>query len=243
MNKTEKALLQLTGRALFGTPADFEPSAVDWSALYHEASNQALSLLIWDTLSDEERGSVPDDVGIRWEQDSFRHIMNNEQLLYEQEQVIQLLTAASIPCVILKGSSSAANYPQPSLRIMGDIDLLVRPEQQMEAVKALQANGYGDVLDEKHHCHMTLHKDEIAVEVHKEPNGLFLDGNSEILGRIRNYFSDAIDRRQFMDGLPVPSDEHQAIILILHKLEHFTTSGLGLRQLCDWAVFVEKKDG
>jgi len=241
MNETEKVLLQLTGRALFGALADFNSSAVDWFALYQEATAHALSLLIWDALSDEEQALIPEDIVIRWEQDSFRHIMSNEQLLYEQEQVIQILEDASIPCVILKGSSSAAYYPSPSLRIMGDIDLLVRPEQQMEAVKVLQANGYGDVLDENHHCHMTISKDGITVEVHKEPNGLLLNDNSESLRKIREYFSDAIDRRQFIGGLPVPSDEHQAVILILHKLEHFMLSGLGLRQLCDWAVFVDNK--
>ncbi|MCB7187645.1 nucleotidyltransferase family protein, partial [Anaerostipes caccae] len=29
-------------------------------------------------------------------------------------------------------------------------------------------------------------------------------------------------------------------MLLLHKLEHITSSGLGLRQLCDWAVFVHR---
>ncbi len=241
MSETENILLQLTGRALFGVPTDFDPSIADWSALYQESTAQALSLLIWDTLSDEERSFVPDDIERLWEQDSCSHVMYNEQLLYEQQQVIRLLEDAAVPCVILKGSSSAANYPDPSLRIMGDIDLLVKPKQQIEAVKVLQANGFGDVLDENHHCHMTVSNEEITVEIHKEPNGLLLNNNSESLRKIREYFDDAIDRRQFVGGLPFPSDEHQAVVLILHKLEHFMLSGLGLRQLCDWAVFVNNK--
>ncbi|MCD8049614.1 MAG: nucleotidyltransferase family protein [Clostridia bacterium] len=241
MSETENILLQLAGRALFNAPTSFDPAAADWAALYQEAAAQALSLLIWDTLSDEERSFVPDDIKRLWEQYSFNCVVYNELLLCEQEQVIRLLEDASVPCVILKGSSSAANYPNPSLRVMGDIDLLVEPERQMEAVKLLQANGYGDVLDENHHCHMTLSKEEITVEIHKEPNGLLLNNNSESLRKIREYFSDAIDKRQFINNLPFPSDEEQAVILILHKLEHFMLSGLGLRQLCDWAVFVNNK--
>ncbi len=241
MNETEQILLELTGRALFHAPAAFDPAGTDWPALYREASNQALSLLIWDALTDGERMAVPEEVALRWEQDSFQHIMGNEQLLYEQERVIQLLDDANIPCAILKGSSSAVCYPQPSLRIMGDIDLLVKPEQQMEAVKVLQAYGYGDVLDEAHHCHMTIHKGGIAVEVHKEPNGMFMNADAEIAQKLHDYFADAVDRRQIVDGLPFLSDEQQAVVLILHKLEHFMTSGLGLRQLCDWAVFVAEK--
>ncbi|MCD7844643.1 MAG: nucleotidyltransferase family protein [Oscillospiraceae bacterium] len=241
MNETEKTLLQLTGRALFSTPTDFDPAKVDWASLYQEATNQAVSLLIWDALSDKERALIPDDIAHHWEQDSFRHIMSNEQLLYEQEQVLQAFKEASIPCAILKGSSSAACYPQPSLRVMGDIDILVKPEQQMRAVEALQANGYGDILDEAHHCHMTIHKDSFTVEVHKEPNGMFMNMDAEIGEKLHGFFADAVDRRQIVNGLPFLSDEQQAVVLILHKLEHFMTSGLGLRQLCDWAVFVNAR--
>ncbi len=241
MNRTETILLQLTGRALFNTPTDFDPAAADWSALYQEATIQAVPLLIWDTLTNGERATIPENIASRWEQDSFRFLMRNERILYEQEQVLKLLEDSGIPCVILKGSSSAANYPRPSLRIMGDIDLLVKPEQQMEAVRLLQANGYGDILDETHCCHMTIHKGDVRVEVHKEPNGLFLDHDEESLEKIRVFFHDTVDRRRFADGIPVASDDQQAMVLILHKLEHFLTSGLGLRQMCDWAVFVNRK--
>lgn len=241
MNETEKTLLQLTGRALFKASAAFDPNTVDWSALYQESSNQAMSLLIWDAFSDEEQTVIPKDIVLRWEQDSFHRIMSNEQLLYEQEQVLQVLDEASISCVILKGSSSAANYPHPSLRIMGDIDILVKPEKQMEAVEVLQEYGYGDVLDENHHCHMTIRKDGFTVEVHKEPNGIFMNMNVDIGQKLHGFFADAVDRRQIVNGLPFLSDEQQAVVLILHKLEHFLTSGLGLRQLCDWATFVDRK--
>lgn len=239
--KTETILLQLTGRALFHAPTDFDPAEVDWHALYQEATIQALPLLIWDTLTDEERSAVPEAVASHWEQDSFRFLMRNERILYEQKEVLRLLADAGIPCAILKGSSSAACYPQPSLRILGDIDILVKPEQQMEAVELLQANGYGDILDERHPCHMTIYKGNVCVEVHKEPNGLFKDENAESLEKIRNYFREAVDQRRFAGDLPVLSDEQQAIVLLLHKLEHFITSGLGLRQMCDWAVFVNQK--
>lgn len=241
MTETEHILLQLTGRALFDMPAAFDSAATDWEALYREARNQALPLLIWDAFTEEERACIPDAVATRWEQSALLHIMKNEQLLYEQTQVLQQLDAAGILCVILKGSASAACYPNPSLRVMGDIDLLVKPEQQREAVKVLQAHGYGEVLEETHHCHMTISKGEITVEVHWEPNGLLLNGNAESLREIRRFLGDAVERRQFTDGLPVPADDQQALILLLHKMEHFFLSGLGLRQLCDWAVFVGKK--
>lgn len=151
----------------------------------------------------------------------------NEQLLNEQNSVLRLMESCGIPCVILKGSSSAANYPNPSLRIMGDIDILVSPEHQAAAVEILQKNGYGEILDESHHCHMTISKNNITVEVHKEPNGLIFNENKEIDKNIREFFSDAIKNRQFTGEIPILSDEHQAVALILHKLEHFFVRRVG----------------
>ncbi|MCD8118528.1 MAG: nucleotidyltransferase family protein [Lachnospiraceae bacterium] len=241
MNHTEKILLQLTARALFDSPTDFDPAATDWAALYREASNQSLTILLWDALTEEERRFLPKTVAWYWEQDMLIHLLNNEQLRNEQQHILQLLTGAKIPCVILKGSSAAIYYPNPTLRTMGDIDILVKPEHQMEVVHILQEQGYGDVVGDEHHCHMALHKEDYTIEVHREVNGLFLGKKSKCVQRIRRYLEDALERRQYIDGLPVLADDQQAVVLLLHKLEHFLTSGLGLRQICDWAVFVEEK--
>lgn len=241
MNETEKTLLQLVGRALFGARTGFDPASVSWAEVYEECGSQALTLLVWDALTEEERACLPGELSRRWEQDAMRHIISNEQLAYEQRQVIETLTGAGIPCVILKGTSSALCYPNPALRAMGDIDLLVSPAQQREAVRLLQRQGYGDALDENHHCHLTIVKDGIDVEVHREVNGLLLVDDAASLRKFRDFFADALERRQTADGLPMLADDQQAVSLLLHKLEHFLLSGLGLRQLCDWAVFVEKK--
>jgi len=50
-----------------------------------------------------------------------------------------------------------------------------------------------------------------------------------------------LEKRQRIGGLPFLSDKHQALVLILHKLKHFLHNELGLRQLFDWAMFVDKK--
>ena len=36
----------------------------------------------------------------------------------------------------------------------------------------------------------------------------------------------------------VPSEFHHGLVLLLHTARHMTTGGVGLRQICDWAVFV-----
>jgi hypothetical protein len=66
------------------------------------------------------------------------------------------------------------------------------------------------------------------------------------LGRLgekaRAYLSDAVDTAKITerDGvqIPVPAPEKHGAILLLHSSHHLLGEGLGLRHLCDWAVFV-----
>ncbi len=238
MTQMDTLLLDVLGEALFSVPAPL-PTQADCTALLQEARAQAVVPLVFDTL--DRKGVLSQPLKDVWLPRVFMYMQKNEQLAQEQQQILRWLSQAAIPAVILKGSVSAMAYPNPSLRVMGDIDLLVEPHRQRQAVAALQAYGYGEVADETHPCHFTLRKDGITVEIHKEPNGLFLNSHTAVSEKIRAFLADAVAQRQTEDGLPVPPDDCQAVILILHKMEHFMLGGLGLRQLCDWAAFANKK--
>ena len=45
----------------------------------------------------------------------------------------------------------------------------------------------------------------------------------------------------FSNGITfsVPSDAHHGLILLLHMGHHMVAEGLGLRHLCDWALFLK----
>lgn len=65
-------------------------------------------------------------------------------LLLESEclQVVRWLQDAGVGPRVLKGSAVAhLDYPDPSLRLFGDVDLIVRPEEFDPAVAALAAHG------------------------------------------------------------------------------------------------------
>ncbi len=240
MTQTEQIVLGLVGRALFATPYRLLVGA-DMAAVLKEANAQKVLPLLYASLDEEEKKAIPADMTAKLKIMLFSTVAANERLLHEQARVIALLEAKNIPYAILKGSSAAAYYPDPTLRSMGDIDILVLPEQQKETIALLQTDGYGEVLEENHHCHLTVVKNGISVEVHKEPNGFFSNRDKRIEQRLRALFSTAIAERAQTGTFAVLSDTHQAVVLILHKLEHFLSGGLGLRQLCDWAVFVKHR--
>ncbi len=241
MNITEKTVLDLIGRALFGADVKL-PENIDFKLLYDEANIQTVLPLVYSAMTVEERSLFSVDEKKKWDNLLFSMIMFNEQLWFEQEQVINALDKNNIPCVILKGSSCAMYYPEPSLRVMGDIDILVEPEAQMDAVRVLQGElGYGEIIDKEHKRHYGISKGNVTVEVHNEPGGLSSNENEEVAIRVRALLSTAVKERIRYNNIYITSDLHHALVLILHKLNHFLSGGLGLRQLCDWALFVNAK--
>ncbi len=240
MLQHEKTLLDLIGRALFSADVVI-PEDIDYALLHKEAVAQAVQLLVFDALTEKEKAAMPQEILNVWRKQGLMTTVLGEQVLAQQSIVLKTLAEKNIPCAVLKGSSVAANYPNPTLRAVGDIDLLVPPDLQMAATEALQEIGYGEILEEEHHCHYTVKKGKIAVEIHSEPNGIQYATDSSVAASLRELFDKALENIDQKGDIPVLSVERQAVTLLLHKLEHFLGAGLGIRQLCDWACFVNKQ--
>ncbi len=238
MNACERTILHLLGRALFGAEIALD-TTVDWKALYKEARLQTVLPLAYSALTEEERAQMPDDVKGKWKQAFFQNVLSNEQLLYEQTQIVRMLEEKEIPCVILKGKGAALHYPDPSLRVLGDIDLLVELRQIERVTELLQEQGFADIHDGD--LHIAMRKDRTVVELHKKPITLDFNENEKIERAVERFFADIMENRQTVEGTPLPAYKHQAVVLLMHKLTHFLNGELGLRQLCDWAVFVKAR--
>lgn len=235
MDTVSNALLTLLGRALFSADTGDLPENTDWTALYREARAQAVHLLVYDCLRQSERAAMPPKLGAQWKKSALMTLWNNEQVKSEQTLVLDALQKADIPCVLLKGSSSAMCYPKPELRCAGDVDLLVSKDTLDRAEQLLEGMGYVPPTT-PHHCHISMQRGSFVTELHFEPNGI---PDGPIGESIRAFFRDAEQASVFENGMPILPLCKRAVVMLLHKLQHITGSGLGLRQMCDWAVFVK----
>lgn len=235
MDTVSNALLTLLGRALFSADTGDLPENTDWTALYREACAQAVHLLVYDCLRQSERAAMPPKLGAQWKKSALMTLWNNEQVKSEQTLVLDALQKAGIPCVLLKGSSSAMCYPKPELRCAGDVDLLVSKDTLDRAEQLLEGMGYVPPTT-PHHCHISMQRGSFVTELHFEPNGI---PDGPIGESIRAFFRDAEQASVFENGMPILPLCKRAVVMLLHKLQHITGSGLGLRQMCDWAVFVK----
>ena len=235
--EVNEILLGLLGRALFASNFTFDPKTAPWETLMKEAQAQTVELLVFDALTGSERAWMPKEIAESWQFAALRRYGRNEQLRHEQEQILQALSKAEIPALVLKGFACAENYPNPILRCAGDIDLLVGKEGVERAKAVLEEMDY-IASEEPHPFHVHMRKNQYVVELHHEPAGIPMDG---VGVELRAFFAGSEKEPAQRNGIPVLPREKEVVMLLLHKLEHIVSSGLGLRQLCDWAVFLNRE--
>ncbi|MBE6786751.1 MAG: hypothetical protein E7537_00215 [Ruminococcaceae bacterium] len=235
LSPTQEALLALLKP---NSEFDFSTlSAEDWEAVRKESISQAVPLLaIEGTLNHTHL--IPNDVSTAWFNLSMQYLVKNSQVLSAQNKLIKILEDNNFPYIILKGLASASYYPDPTKRVLGDVDFLILPEQQPLVEEALINAGYKKELDE-HICHRVFKKPHEHLEMHFEVAGI-PNGNAGTL--FRNYLKNAAlkytnnKNPNFNNPLP----QIHAAIILLHTIHHLLGEGIGLRHLCDWAYFIEK---
>ncbi|MDE6923970.1 MAG: nucleotidyltransferase family protein [Acetatifactor sp.] len=162
------------------------------------------------------------------------------RLLFLTRYLVELLTEAGIPVLVLKGCGVAELYPVPEMRKSGDVDLLI-PGDRLEEVRELLAQKRFMAKKEQHANHHLVCRspDGIDVELHTMLAEPFSDEDIDLGMRrvIPLYFTQKEDRECMGISLPLPSESHQALQLLFHMLQHFLRAGFGLKLLCDWVVF------
>jgi len=87
--------------------------------------------------------SLPGEVRLQVQGLFLRHKVANEMRMAKLSEILAALAAAQIPALLLKGSALATTvYPQPGLRPMADLDLLVPPDDVVRAQEMVRRLGY-----------------------------------------------------------------------------------------------------
>lgn len=225
-------LLDLVSCALFGgEQCDIQLTP----EVLKEANQQAVL-----TLMKVDRETFPD-----FYLSHAQTLVNNVRIDYEHAEAHRLMMKAGVPYVILKGSASAAYYPEPLFRTMGDVDILIARSDLRKVDAILCENGFQPTENNEHPCHLAYHRRTYGAtstwEVHWKPNGV---PNGKVGAKIERYLADIIvnaEHRQVSEGeYMVPTAFHHGLVMLLHVASHLTNLGIGLRHLCDWAVFAAK---
>lgn len=205
----------------------------DWVALYRMAVSQALVAVCFDGLCRFPASCRPSRaLYLQWAAKTAQ-VENANRILNEMvERVVTLCRAKGIHPVLLKGQGMAACYPNPLHRQCGDIDLFVGKADAMHTVKLLERAG-AIQTGEVSYKHVCLEWQGAHLEIHRMVGRL----NNPLSNRrmqcwVKEWYPKDVSCRK---GIPVPDHQFEAFFIFQHAFGHFLNSGIGLRQLCDWA--------
>lgn len=234
---THRTIFGLLGQQLFGVP--FVPEeGVDWEAVLRESKNQAVCCQVFADCYHLPGidGEMKDGL---WSL-LVKGTMKNMRIHAQHTDLHRLMTEHGIAYVTLKGAASARYYPDPQSRAMGDVDFYVAEADFDKALAVFRDAGF-EASGMDHICHVILRKGRAHMEMHRMPAGV---PDGEVGDVVKAYLTSLREDACLVQNSQVtcycPSDFHHGLIMLMHMQHHLLAEGIGLRHLCDWAVFVNR---
>ncbi len=219
--------------------AQLPQTDAEWQAVRSMAQGQTVDGVVFDALCRLPRERRPGlELWLHWLGSAQRLERRNAAMNTALGHLLPLLTPR-LPHrpILLKGQGVARRYPHPEHRRCGDIDLYLGVEgtARLEAFAAEVGLKRG-TTGEKHQEYTF---EEQVVEAHH--------GTSDFMGTLLRTWT-RIERRGLSEApeeitlahcdvpVLVPSATFDALYLFVHAYHHLLPVGVGLRQLCDWAL-------
>ncbi|MCX8128937.1 MAG: nucleotidyltransferase family protein [Clostridia bacterium] len=237
MDIDQQVLVYLLSLAIRGKrPQDFVIGEADWKSIFEQAVSHDVYALMYPAVKDLSPEYGPDrDLMLKWERAVLFAGMTQIQHMEKLGEVFRCFNDAGIPVVALKGIVLRELYPQPELRTMADVDILVRDEHKKRAKNLLLCMGY--VEDDSDFKHTVLRYADLVIELH---NMLMSHESLKAAECFEKSIWSSTAPAQ-INGMPVLllSSDDSLLYMFLHLAEHIASYGFGLRQLCDIVIFIE----
>ncbi len=245
-NRSKEQFLELIRSALWCAEPDvalFE-EGVDWAEILRLAKEQTLQGLISAAIERLPLTLRPSRTqGLRLHQTVALNRQRRGHQVAVLEKLLEIVKRAGVERpVLLKGLGVGMNYPDPTLRMCGDIDLYVG-EKHYQRVWDFICSELG-IEKEKSHSdhHFDFELMGTPIEIHRYATSpmSIASHRGEFMAWSETQLEGTHVREVEIDGVKVclPSYNFDFIYIFYHTWKHFLTCGVGLRQLCDWSCYV-----
>lgn len=241
-----EALLNCISAALDGRECALTLAPDDWTALLRLAGEQKLLPLVYAAVRGTPGfAAAPEAVRAAARRQTMREAAAQTVHTEAFLRLYQALRADGLAPVVVKGIVCRALYPQPELRPSSDEDLYLTAAEMPRFHAVLLRAGF--VLTEPERDYRSAHE---ARYVHPD-TGLVVEGHwalfpteYAVYAALNVQLPDLMQRAQDWETggvtLRVPDACDHLIFLLLHAFKHFISSGVGVRQLCDIALWMRR---
>lgn len=218
------------------------PDGVNWEEVREMAGKQNLLGLTLDGISklpDSQR--PPRVISVKW----IGTVMRDYEARYEKytEAIAELAgfyNSYGFKMMVLKGYACSLDWPVPNHRPSGDIDIWMFG--RYKEADSLLSSEKGIAIDHSHYHHTVFSWKGFAVEDHYDFISVFHRKSNfkfekilKELGKNDSNYTQLIGERLYL-----PSAKLHTLFLLKHMMLHFAAGGINMRQLLDWAFFVQK---
>lgn len=212
--------------------------ALDWNKIYAEFRFHSIETLAIDSIDDI---NIPPEIEISWKNDIILKSSHFLKILRVQEEITQCLNSNGIRWAVLKGLSAAIYYPNPKQRAIGDIDILVSEDDFSKAKDCLSKVGFVFANNiYTYDRHITARKNGIEIELHRFFANTRNKGNDKALN---DMLFDSLShcKTVHIDDVSFSSlPETETGLVFIEHIWHHIRTGIGLRQILDFIMFVDK---
>lgn len=223
---------------------------VDWEAVRALAGEQCLLGVVADALDRLNDRQCPREEKLRWVGSVM--VIERRNLLMNAlvGRLFRKFSAMGLTPVLLKGQAFAANCPVPLHRQCGDIDVYFKHrgdcQKAVEWAAMVDPGAARSADNSRDYKHFAFAVEKTEVELHYY---MCLFENRRLQRRLQQIIDEEfaecepnvveIGGEKIETVPPTLSVIHQ----LLHISRHLLEAGVGLRQVCDLAVFLDRHCG
>lgn len=229
---------------LYGTPIPEPhlPEEIDWRMIIGLAEKHCvLGTIIESIPMLPERLRPSDSTIAKMNKYAIGLIQTNMILDRTVAHLVKALREHDINGVLLKGQGIARVYRKAELRQSGDIDFYVGKRAYKYARKICKQYLIKDMSTYMENPqHFVFMLDGVRIEIHRIASRIYSPRYSRKFQKwiVEQLEHSSVCRTVTLDDTPVaiPPLDFDTIFIFHHAWRHYIMGGVGLRQLCDWAM-------
>lgn len=206
---------------------DLSYAISDEKKLYAMAKENGLSGTIYQTIKNK---LTNESVVSKFKKDFYLYISDDIKKNSTQLLLTNKLNSLKIKYMYLKGASLKTLYPKSYMRSMGDLDLLVEEHNFSLTEKTLIA--LGAKVGAKGDVHHSFSLNNVEIELHRRVRSEISYPEFSFLDDIWSY---AKQKENYESKMTL---EFELVYLIFHFKKHLSVSGVGLRNVLDFGIFI-----
>ncbi len=209
------------------------PTEEEWTQLFDMAEKQAVDGITYDALAVLSKNGQKPSEGVIFDWLSYSEQIKKQNIIINQrcKEITKIFASAGFRSCILKGQGNAMMYPNPLLRVPGDIDVWL--EGSKKDIVEFVHKQFPNMNVQYHHMNYPIFND-VEVEVHYYPSFCYNKWHNY---RLQSFFRKK-SSEQFQNvnvlGFPTPTIVFNLIFQLSHMMRHFFTQGIGIRHAIDY---------